>query len=77
MKFDDEMNRHYLHEAAENVPLMGQLNSPGEVAEQLLFLASDDASFCTGEILTVDGGKSLTSDDYDDYSAQIGSIYGD
>ena len=33
----------------------------------LLWLSSSDASFVTGEILTVDGGQSLTSNDYPDY----------
>jgi NAD(P)-dependent dehydrogenase (short-subunit alcohol dehydrogenase family) len=30
-------------------------------------LASEDASFVTGEILTVDGGQSLTTNNYGDY----------
>jgi NAD(P)-dependent dehydrogenase (short-subunit alcohol dehydrogenase family) len=39
------------------VPL-GRLGAPEEVAEVILFLASDAASFTTGQILSVDGGKS-------------------
>jgi len=35
---------------------MGRLGEPGEVAEAILFLASDRASFITGAILPVDGG---------------------
>lgn len=52
---------------------MERLNNPKEVAESLLFLASDDASFVTGEILTIDGGQSLTTDAYDDYAAELKS----
>jgi len=33
----------------------------------MLFLSSDDASIITGEILTVDGGQSLTTNNYDEY----------
>ena len=55
--------------------MLGQLNSPKEIAESLLFLASDDASYCTGEIMVVDGGQSLTTDNYDDYCAILKSIY--
>ncbi len=35
---------------------MGRLGEPSEVAEAILFLASDQASFITGAILPVDGG---------------------
>ena len=35
---------------------MGRLGEPSEVAEAILFLASDRASFITGAILPVDGG---------------------
>ena len=35
---------------------MGRLGEPSEVAESILFLASDQASFITGVVLPVDGG---------------------
>lgn len=35
---------------------MGRLGKPAEVANAILFLASDDASFITGVVLPVDGG---------------------
>jgi NAD(P)-dependent dehydrogenase (short-subunit alcohol dehydrogenase family) len=35
---------------------MGRFGTPGEVAQAALFLASDDSSFTTGSLLTVDGG---------------------
>jgi NAD(P)-dependent dehydrogenase (short-subunit alcohol dehydrogenase family) len=36
---------------------MDRLGRPEEVAEAILFIASDEASFVTGHILNVDGGK--------------------
>jgi NAD(P)-dependent dehydrogenase (short-subunit alcohol dehydrogenase family) len=35
---------------------MGRIGEPEEVAAAIVFLASDDASFVTGELLRVDGG---------------------
>jgi 3-oxoacyl-[acyl-carrier protein] reductase len=42
-------------EIIASIPL-GRLGKPKDVAEAVLFLASDDASFITGEILDVNGG---------------------
>jgi NAD(P)-dependent dehydrogenase (short-subunit alcohol dehydrogenase family) len=35
-----------------------RIGQPDEIARAILYVASDDASFVTGHILTVDGGKS-------------------
>ncbi|WP_114283843.1 SDR family NAD(P)-dependent oxidoreductase [Candidatus Halocynthiibacter alkanivorans] len=38
---------------------LGRIASAGEVAEAAQFLASDGSGFMTGQILTIDGGRSL------------------
>ena len=44
-----------LKDLAEQTPL-GRLGTPEDVAAAIAFLASDDASFITGQVLGVDGG---------------------
>jgi len=44
--------RNYIE---ENVPL-GELGEPNDIAEGVVYLASDDAKFVTGTELTIDGG---------------------
>ena len=40
---------------ARSIPL-GRLGEPGDIANAMLFLASDMASYVTGTTLNVDGG---------------------
>jgi NAD(P)-dependent dehydrogenase (short-subunit alcohol dehydrogenase family) len=42
-----------------NIPI-GRYGNPEEVADVMLFLASDQSSFCTGGIYMVDGGTSAS-----------------
>ena len=51
-------NKVKLEELISATPL-GRLGDASEAAEAVLFLASNKASFITGTILTVDGGRSL------------------
>jgi 3-oxoacyl-[acyl-carrier protein] reductase len=42
----------------ENIPL-GRIGTPEEVAKAVLFLASGDASYITGQVIAVDGGMAM------------------
>jgi 3-oxoacyl-[acyl-carrier protein] reductase len=47
---DEQRNR-----LAERISL-GRLGTPGDIASLVTFLCSDDASYITGQVITVDGG---------------------
>lgn len=59
---DTEMNRHLsdgdMKALADETPLC-RIGQPEEVAGAVSFLASDDSSFVTGQILSVDGGFAI------------------
>ena len=42
--------------ALEDETPLGRIGDPSEVAKAIYFLASDEASFITGQTLSVDGG---------------------
>jgi NAD(P)-dependent dehydrogenase (short-subunit alcohol dehydrogenase family) len=52
---ETSMSSEYQHLAAKAHP-MGRLCQPEEVADAVLWLSSDKASFITGETLAIDGG---------------------
>lgn len=43
----------------KNMTMLKRLAEPGEIANAICFLASDDASYITGTVLNVDGGMRL------------------
>lgn len=56
---DTKMNAHLSEEditALADETALGRIGKPEEVAEAILFLASDKASFITGQTLVCDGG---------------------
>ncbi|WP_428927694.1 SDR family NAD(P)-dependent oxidoreductase [Marinibacterium sp. SX1] len=51
-------NREYRRDIEDHTPL-SRIAAPTELAEAVQFLASDAAGFMTGQILTLDGGRTL------------------
>jgi 3-oxoacyl-[acyl-carrier protein] reductase len=47
-----------IREMADQIPL-GKLGTPSDIANAMLFLASDAAAYITGQTLVVDGGSTL------------------
>ena len=51
-------NQSFREDIEEHTPL-GRIAAPQELAEAVQFLASDGSGFVTGQVLTVDGGRTL------------------
>jgi len=56
---DNETYSSYMEECKTTHPL-GRVGQPEDVADLIIFVASEKASWITGQIFTVDGGRSLT-----------------
>jgi NAD(P)-dependent dehydrogenase (short-subunit alcohol dehydrogenase family) len=56
---DERAYAAFLERARETHPL-GRPGEPDEIAELILFLASDRAGWITGETIAIDGGRHLT-----------------
>ena len=44
-------------DASSKAHLLGRIGEPEDIANAALFLASDEASFITAQVLTIDGGR--------------------
>ena len=54
----DDVGEDYLRRMAQSIP-MGKLGEPEDIAYAVLFLASKEAKYITGQTLIVDGGQTL------------------
>ena len=56
---EDADRAHAAREAKAAMQPIGRQAQPDEMAGAAVYLASDDASFCVGSIVVVDGGESI------------------
>ncbi len=53
-----QLGQDYIDAQAEAIP-MGRMGDPKDIAHAMLFLASDEADYITGQTIVVDGGQIL------------------
>ena len=58
--FSNEQSDEYVNKKSKLIHPLGRCGRPDEVAKAIVFLASSDASFICGQLLAVDGGRSVT-----------------
>jgi 3-oxoacyl-[acyl-carrier protein] reductase len=51
----DVLSEEFKQNAVKQIPL-GRVGTTGDIAAAVTFLASDDASYITGHVLSVNGG---------------------
>lgn len=61
-EFNETENKKYLERMSSYFLLNKQVLQPNDVANAIIFLASEEAKFMTGEILVVDNGYTLNHD---------------
>jgi len=54
----DTVGEEYIRQSEQSIP-MGKLGDPEDVAYAMLFLASHDSKYITGQTIIVDGGQIL------------------
>jgi len=61
-EFDRQANKEFLEKMADFYLLNRKVLEPNDITNSVLFLASEDAKFMTGEIISIDNGYSLNHD---------------
>lgn len=64
MGLSEELYNEAMSNVSSATPLESEVCKAEEVADAILWLASEDSSYVTGEILLMDGGQSLTTNLY-------------
>jgi 3-oxoacyl-[acyl-carrier protein] reductase len=59
-EFFNERGRSSRHDLLVSQTLLGRAGQPADIASAVFFLASDEASFITGQVISVNGGALLS-----------------
>lgn len=62
----DAMGAEHINNMVRAIP-MGRLGTPEDIGHAILFLASNEASYITGQSLIIDGGQTLPESHFQEY----------
>ena len=66
---ENQLSDEFRHLFLRHIPL-GRMGQPDEIAAAVVYLASDEAAYTTGQILTVSGGFGLATPIYGDLASK-------
>jgi NAD(P)-dependent dehydrogenase (short-subunit alcohol dehydrogenase family) len=66
---ENQLSDEFRHLFLRHIPL-GRMGQPDEIAAAVVYLASDEAAYTTGQILTVSGGFGLATPIYGDLAGK-------
>ena len=69
IKISKEEKKEFFKKMEKNIPL-GRIANPDDIVKVIIFLASEKSKNITGQIIKVDGGRSLTSSGYVHYKGR-------
>ena len=70
IKIPEKEKKNFVEKMEKNIPL-GRMANPDDIVKVIVFLASERSKNITGQIIKVDGGRSLTSSGYVHYKGRI------
>ena len=70
IKIPEKEKQVFLEKMKKNIPL-GRIANPDDIVKVIAFLASEKSKNITGQIIKVDGGRSLTSSGYAHYKGLL------
>ena len=70
VKIPDPQIEYFIKNMEKNIPL-GRIAKPDDITKVIVFLASERSKNITGQIIKVDGGRSLTSSGYVHYKGLL------
>lgn len=70
IKISPKEKENFVEKMKKNIPL-GRMANPDDIVKVIIFLCSEKSKNITGQVIKVDGGRSLTSSGYVHYKGRL------